>query len=174
MEPFINKIWNYIVPVKNEEPESSDSEDEQDYNKCCICLEDEDINNKPKIELECGHVLHTRCGLGWLNIHKSCPLCRKEVKIGNEEQVGPVGPRGVIEHSGGSPRGLRVAVGIQGYEGYIDSVGLVGPVGYTGAALGPIDPRPLVPLGRRGFMGPINNQNANSTSLLVVDLTGPV
>ena len=47
--------------------------DEED--DCCICLEA--MNSKPKMEMECNHIVHTACGISWLKREKTCPICRR-------------------------------------------------------------------------------------------------
>lgn len=44
-------------------------------NTCSICLEDFS-ENKENIILECKHIYHEDCIIGWLNKDTSCPLCR--------------------------------------------------------------------------------------------------
>jgi hypothetical protein len=52
-------------------------------NTCCsICIERVDSEKAGKILVgECGHVFHSNCISAWLTRKKSCPLCRKKVKV---------------------------------------------------------------------------------------------
>jgi|LakMenEpi02Apr12_1017379.scaffolds.fasta_scaffold02351_2 hypothetical protein len=59
---------------------------------CCICLEEnkENENNNPPIiwyHLSCNHKIHKECLDIWIKNHNSCPTCRKEITITNEENV---------------------------------------------------------------------------------------
>jgi len=43
---------------------------------CPICLEELDINEKPKFKLSCNHEFHTECIIQSLRKNNECPYCR--------------------------------------------------------------------------------------------------
>ena len=45
---------------------------------CSICL-DEYKSRQKLIKLDCEHCFHQKCGISWLKINKTCPVCRKEI-----------------------------------------------------------------------------------------------
>ncbi len=47
--------------------------------KCAICRDEMNIGSDKR--LECGHLFHEECIVGWLERCAQCPLCRKEVKL---------------------------------------------------------------------------------------------
>ncbi|CAK8561270.1 unnamed protein product [Lathyrus sativus] len=46
---------------------------------CCICLVDLSNGSSTPTRLRCSHVFHTDCIQKWINIKKTCPLCRANV-----------------------------------------------------------------------------------------------
>ena len=47
-------------------------------NKCSICLESINLENNTSYKLDCGHIFHTDCIVGWFRTQTSngrCPLC---------------------------------------------------------------------------------------------------
>lgn len=52
--------------------------DEMREEECCICLGH--LSERSTMNLECGHSLHSSCGVSWYrrNIDLICPLCRKQ------------------------------------------------------------------------------------------------
>ena len=60
--------------------------------ECCVCLEE--LNNAAIMKLECGHAMHTKCGLNWFKGENkdSCPLCRKDVGITKSEKTTVIVP----------------------------------------------------------------------------------
>ncbi|KAG6603243.1 E3 ubiquitin-protein ligase RING1-like protein, partial [Cucurbita argyrosperma subsp. sororia] len=56
-------------------------EEEKELGDCCICL-DEMMNKKREvIRTPCGHVYHESCIFQWLNLHNSCPLCKRPLPL---------------------------------------------------------------------------------------------
>eukprot|EP00929_Paragymnodinium_shiwhaense_P051457 TRINITY_DN25893_c0_g1_i1.p1 TRINITY_DN25893_c0_g1~~TRINITY_DN25893_c0_g1_i1.p1 ORF type:complete len:535 (+),score=47.82 TRINITY_DN25893_c0_g1_i1:152-1756(+) len=53
----------------------------QEQTSCSICLEDWSENDgEPIVRTnECNHCFHRHCLKGWLNVHRSCPLCRTDL-----------------------------------------------------------------------------------------------
>ena len=47
-------------------------------NKCCICLDDINLETNKLHTLDCNHTFHTNCIIDWFRTHSSngrCPLC---------------------------------------------------------------------------------------------------
>jgi len=44
--------------------------------QCTVCMEDF-VLNEPVRQLACGHMYHNDCIVPWLEMHGSCPICRK-------------------------------------------------------------------------------------------------
>ena len=58
--------------------------DEEQYETCCICLDDYEVGDKLRI-LPCGHAYHMKCIDPWLLKNKRvCPQCRKKVFASGE------------------------------------------------------------------------------------------
>eukprot|EP00485_Elphidium_margaritaceum_P011389 CAMPEP_0202705944 /NCGR_PEP_ID=MMETSP1385-20130828/18444_1 /ASSEMBLY_ACC=CAM_ASM_000861 /TAXON_ID=933848 /ORGANISM="Elphidium margaritaceum" /LENGTH=742 /DNA_ID=CAMNT_0049364307 /DNA_START=42 /DNA_END=2267 /DNA_ORIENTATION=- len=53
--------------------------DEHDM-ECPICKIKMETQQSIKV-LPCGHYFHSRCIITWLNIHASCPLCRRRIDV---------------------------------------------------------------------------------------------
>ncbi|KAM7363138.1 E3 ubiquitin-protein ligase Iruka [Cochliomyia hominivorax] len=51
--------------------------------QCSVCWEDFKINEKVR-KLPCSHLYHEDCIVPWLNLHGTCPICRKSLN-GDEE-----------------------------------------------------------------------------------------
>lgn len=51
--------------------------------QCSVCWEDFKINEKVR-KLPCSHLYHEECIVPWLNLHGTCPICRKSLN-GEEE-----------------------------------------------------------------------------------------
>lgn len=68
-KPLFSTMSKYVVAQQN------DSEEE-----CTICLDSLEKNNSVAT-LECGHEFHNCCIKDWMKIKKTCPICRKKIKI---------------------------------------------------------------------------------------------
>lgn len=58
----------------------------EDYKKCSICQCDFEQDEEIRI-LICLHRYHKECADAWLNKKSWCPLCRKNVRSGQEEEI---------------------------------------------------------------------------------------
>lgn len=45
--------------------------------ECAICLSDYKPSDVIRLLQECGHLFHVKCIDTWLNVHPTCPVCRK-------------------------------------------------------------------------------------------------
>lgn len=52
--------------------------------QCSVCWEDFKLNELVR-KLACSHVYHEECIVPWLNLHGTCPICRKSLN-GEEEE----------------------------------------------------------------------------------------
>ena len=43
---------------------------------CAVCFDDFSLGEEARL-LECGHCFHTDCIVPWLELHGTCPVCRK-------------------------------------------------------------------------------------------------
>ncbi|XP_022967685.1 E3 ubiquitin-protein ligase RNF181-like [Cucurbita maxima] len=55
-------------------------EEEKELGDCCICL-DEMNKKREVIRTPCGHAYHESCIFEWLNLHNSCPLCKRPLPL---------------------------------------------------------------------------------------------
>ena len=53
--------------------------EESEKNPCPICQEKYQIEDQV-VKPSCHHMFHKKCLETWLNIHNTCPICRKEVE----------------------------------------------------------------------------------------------
>merc|ERR1719341_940337 len=60
---------------------------------CSVCWEDFTEGEEVKL-LECEHCFHSQCIVPWLELHGTCPVCRKE--LGKNGQA-PAGAEGGAE-----------------------------------------------------------------------------
>ena len=66
----INKLKEVVIEQNDLEKYKS--------NPCAVCQEDFKCKDIAK-ELKCKHMFHKDCIEPWLNMHRTCPYCRKEV-----------------------------------------------------------------------------------------------
>jgi hypothetical protein len=72
------------VRMVNTRPRSVDG---RSLGECAVCLQDLRGGDELKVErqrdgvscsqLDCGHVFHSHCAVSWLEVRRSCPLCRR-------------------------------------------------------------------------------------------------
>ena len=76
-----NKITRFVVNLPR--VKSADLNQESKDQNCGICLskygKEENLDKDTPAKLPCGHVIGAECIKLWLQQHKSCPLCRREV-----------------------------------------------------------------------------------------------
>jgi len=68
------------VTVEKETPKPIENEDDIDEGECIICME-----RKPEIVLKCGHMFCEQCLLEWNQRQETCPICRTNVNIEDED-----------------------------------------------------------------------------------------
>jgi len=78
------EIENYSILCHYKEMEKNVGLNE-DYKKCSICQCDFELNEEVRI-INCMHRFHKECADAWFKKKSWCPLCRKNVKGGEEEQ----------------------------------------------------------------------------------------
>ena len=49
----------------------------QEEELCSICCVEYD-KNEPVKKLKCGHFYHPQCIMQWLQINRTCPVCRRD------------------------------------------------------------------------------------------------
>lgn len=60
-----------FIPDLEEEANSCDE-------LCAICLTSYEVTERI-IKLPCNHIFHQECGVEWLKVNASCPMCRKSI-----------------------------------------------------------------------------------------------
>ena len=58
-------------------------------NTCCVCLE-ELLGNQPVKKTPCDHMIHADCLKSWLDVGKTCPMCRTDLDVACRESAVPV------------------------------------------------------------------------------------
>lgn len=58
----------------------------KDDNACIICCEPFQINETAMRLPFCFHTFHEKCALVWLNKHNTCPYCRRELPMEDQEE----------------------------------------------------------------------------------------
>ena len=69
----INNVINKIFKIHNI---LSYKKNENKYNICVICLENNNINNNTI--LYCKHIFHKECIEKWFEHNKTCPICKRK------------------------------------------------------------------------------------------------
>jgi len=77
------------LPVVNIQRSQVDNQAE-----CSVCMEAFLVDATAK-KLPCNHLFHPECIDTWLQLHNTCPICRKEVGIPNPAAQGAGGPSSV-------------------------------------------------------------------------------
>ena len=69
---FYKKKSSLVKEVK----ETIEVKIDKQYEECSICL---DKNEKKWIKSHCNHLYHHECLEKWIQINKSCPICREQL-----------------------------------------------------------------------------------------------
>ena len=60
-------------------PKTTTTQEQTDQGlQCSICMEDFKLNESARL-LRCDHFYHNDCIIPWLELHDTCPLCRKSL-----------------------------------------------------------------------------------------------
>jgi len=126
---------------------------------CSVCWEDFSEGEEVKL-LECEHCFHEGCIVPWLELHGTCPVCRKELSktsdspgagaeagggadpLAGDQTQGPAGPAAAgAAGAAGGPGAAGGAGGGAGLTGFIQSTlnQMFGSSGWTGPS-GPSGP----------------------------------
>ena len=77
----------YDVPLTGEKISSIETvsvsrADVEEEKICSICLEDYNLGEEVR-KVPCGslHLFHGECLFAWLQIKKTCPMCREQLKL---------------------------------------------------------------------------------------------
>eukprot|EP00929_Paragymnodinium_shiwhaense_P088768 TRINITY_DN49086_c0_g1_i1.p1 TRINITY_DN49086_c0_g1~~TRINITY_DN49086_c0_g1_i1.p1 ORF type:complete len:635 (+),score=108.81 TRINITY_DN49086_c0_g1_i1:62-1906(+) len=133
---------------------------------CSICLEDfkESTIEIRKTKL-CNHVFHTQCLQGWLNMNRTCPLCREDLAV-PEDADGPIRSRSLASEAqtqtddagGSSAAGAASEPGAEGSGNVVGSPG-ANSTSSSGAA-GHISLDVSTPEGNRGAVASSSSSSA--------------
>lgn len=63
----------------------SDDQLKGNNSQCNVCMEDFQVGDAAR-RLPCEHFFHQDCIVPWLNLHASCPICRKTFATGSSSQ----------------------------------------------------------------------------------------
>jgi len=118
---------------------------------CSVCWEDFSEGEEVKL-LECEHCFHEGCIVPWLELHGTCPVCRKELN----KSVDPPPPASppVEEEGPLGPDNSQGALGSYPAEGAGGGAGLTG---FIQSALNQV-------FGNSGWSSPSQNETAVSSS----------
>ena len=86
----LNKNYKTFIKINNNNNNFNKKEIKQfkynnkkdlnyNQNKCCICLNLIDINDKLLVINNCNHIFHKNCLNKWLLEKKHCPICRNKI-----------------------------------------------------------------------------------------------
>ena len=74
------------IPLVSQESKQIEASTES---VCCVCM-DELIGDKPVKKMPCDHMIHAECLKTWLNVGKTCPMCRTDLDVAVREAASPV------------------------------------------------------------------------------------
>lgn len=83
--PAPKEVLEKLPKVKVEEQRVIDGED------CAVC-KDELIIGEEVVQLPCKHVYHELCVKKWLEVHDTCPVCRRSTTTQEETEKKPEAP----------------------------------------------------------------------------------
>lgn len=58
--------------------------------QCSVCMDELKIEEKVR-KLPCAHLFHTDCIVPWLQMHATCPICRKTISLSDSVPPAPSG-----------------------------------------------------------------------------------
>lgn len=70
----IARVQNYAEYVRS------------DFLQCAVCLDEFELRSDAR-EMPCGHMFHSDCIQLWLGWQRSCPLCRYQIPIDEEDNT---------------------------------------------------------------------------------------
>merc|ERR1719401_2472200 len=77
---------------------------------CSICLEDFDEETPFVKTKSCSHLFHKQCLRGWLQVNRTCPLCREDLGSGPSPALPPAAPTAATDTAASTPAGAAVEV----------------------------------------------------------------
>lgn len=108
--PAPKEVLEKLPKVKVEEQRVIDGED------CAVC-KDELIIGEEVVQLPCKHVYHELCVKKWLEVHDTCPVCRRSTTTHEETEKKPEAPApsGDSRDGHSSPNSLPIPGGWPGF-----------------------------------------------------------
>lgn len=92
--PFLHQLIMIQSTPKNSQPPASKasiiampSVHVSAQTECVICLDEIEVGGVAK-EMPCNHKFHGDCIEKWLELHGSCPVCRYEMPVDDDEDEG--------------------------------------------------------------------------------------
>ncbi|KAG6574079.1 E3 ubiquitin-protein ligase MPSR1, partial [Cucurbita argyrosperma subsp. sororia] len=89
--PFLHQLIMIQSTPKNSQPPASKasiiampSVHVSEQTQCVICLDEIEVGGLAK-EMPCNHKFHGDCIEKWLELHGSCPVCRYEMPVDEDE-----------------------------------------------------------------------------------------
>jgi len=64
--------------------EISESHLSSDVSQCAVCLEEFELGSEAR-QMPCKHMFHSDCIQPWLKLHSSCPVCRFQMPVDDED-----------------------------------------------------------------------------------------
>lgn len=55
-----------------------------DLSQCAVCLEEFELGSEAR-QMPCKHMFHSDCIQPWLKLHSSCPVCRYQMPVDDED-----------------------------------------------------------------------------------------
>ncbi|PWA59262.1 zinc finger, RING/FYVE/PHD-type [Artemisia annua] len=69
---FPTYVYSEVIMSSKEDASTNTNSSE-----CAICLSDYKPSDVIRVLQKCGHLFHVKCIDTWLNVHPTCPVCRK-------------------------------------------------------------------------------------------------